>query len=70
MKETFLNWASLLPETAKDKSRAQHPVWIVRAPFCAMSIVNDERPSLGNEASEGEKLQRERGNNFEVYWTE
>lgn len=41
LKETFQKWANDVGDSATGKNEGQHPVWIVRAPFCAMWYVNN-----------------------------
>lgn len=59
-RESLLKLEKELPETATDRDMVQHPVQIEAAPFCAMHYVDGGRCTPKNEASESEKLQKER----------
>lgn len=64
-REIILQLASRIPETTADTNIAQHPVWIVVAPFRAMSYLDDKKYLPGDEAPESEELWKEWKINFE-----
>lgn len=67
--ETFLKRTSRFLETLTDWNIMHHSMWIVPASFCAMRYMNDGRCLPGDEAPEGEKLQKEQRKDVKFYQT-
>lgn len=65
--KTFLKWPSSLLETATHSNMMQNPLLIFQAPFFERCYVNDGQCLADYDASESEKLPKERMSTIVLY---
>lgn len=69
-REALQKSANWLDEKSVGRDNAEHDVWIVPVPFCAMHYINHGRSLSGSKASEVNCLWATRNNNVEFYRTQ
>lgn len=63
--ETFRKWAFEPEKKAMVKDRSLHKLWVIIAPFCAMSYINDPRYLPGDSALQSDQKRKPKENKMQ-----